>query len=218
MKMVLTFLVFVGGVGLCVLLLVMAYITGTVFGLLVPLFVIVALFIWRSDTVTSVDFKNFSLGLSQVQQAKSDVFAKADAVQRLSEQVASLAALMASNANRVTDDPASHMKVMREKILLMLKDASTPDERIAEILRPLTVMIERDMRADIWYQIGEQLGQLNRDRGQDGRIDPEPIRQSIIENYDRTALLRLLQSVNVDISRIAPALHELDTFRTLNHI
>jgi hypothetical protein len=218
MKTALAILTGLGGLALSTVLLIFGHITATVFAVLVPSFLVSAFLIWRWDTITKLSYKDFSIAVSQVQQAKSDVFAKVDVVQSLTEHVAELTAWMVSTSGTMTDYHLVHMLVSRDHIIKMLEQAKTTPERVIDLLRPLNQMIDRDMRVDVWHRIGEQLADINRGRPHEQRTDPEPLRVVIVDTYNRTELLRLLQAAGVEISLIDPHLHEVDKFRLENNL
>ena len=206
-----------GGIVLFTFLLRNANIGGPTYFALLLLTLGLSYAIWRGEAVAELAFKDYRVVLRQVEQARSEVFAKADAVQQLAEQTARMAAWNISTANRfVGDDHTEQMLARRDEIIRMLRDVDIPSNRIQEIVRPINHMAERDYRADIWQDLSRHIESLNKGRAPEARVEPEPIRLVLIENYNRAELERLLTDAGIQMTGLESRLDALDEFRRRN--
>jgi len=82
-------------------------INGVTFGAVALSVLLLSYVVYRGEAVSEVDLKDLKVKMQQVEQVRQEVFAKAEAVQRLGEE---LAALGVWNGRTVTDLSGNSIK------------------------------------------------------------------------------------------------------------
>lgn len=108
---------------------------------------LVSIAIARVDVIELLDLKNMRL---EVQRAREDVYAKVEELQRTAAGVASFTAASIVNENRFVGlDHAERMLRRRDELERFLKDTGVAETRREELLRPITMMVDWDLRRAI---------------------------------------------------------------------
>ena len=101
----------------------------------------------KVDVIEILDLKNMRL---EVQRARDDVYAKVDELQRTAAGVASFTTASIISENRFAGlDHQDRMLRRRDELERFLKDVGVPEPRRDELLRPITTMVDWDLRRAI---------------------------------------------------------------------
>jgi hypothetical protein len=165
----------------------------------------------RLDVVSRFEVPGgFAMNMEEIRDIKKDVYAKADAVQKLAEAVAQLSMdgfILGSTA--ITMDNASSnikgMVVARDQALQIMKEAGTSEERVKEIRTKYSEQIRQHMSVNLYHFITDQFP-TNREAY-------VPILQkNMVHQYDRQALEAELKKAGVWDERMAELVRPLDHF------
>jgi hypothetical protein len=111
---------------------------------------LVAVAISRIELLEVLDLKNLRLTLRELEQVRSDVYAKAEELQRIAAGVAAFTTASIVSENRfVSDDHQEQMLRRRDELAQFLKDAGIPETRTEGLIRPITLMVDWDLRKAI---------------------------------------------------------------------
>ena len=202
------------GIGLFTYLLVQGNIHSVAYTALSACVLFLSYVISRSPSVPEVDLKALKVTLHEVQQLKSDVYAKAEAVQRLAEQTARFVARSVSAMGHFPDEHLTErMLRQRDEIGQMLQEVGTNAATTEEIVRHINDVVERDLRTAAWQSLAKHINNVNGQRGENNRLDRERFRILIMERYDRAQLTRLLQSDGITVPGLEGQLDAVDKFR-----
>lgn len=128
--------------------------TGSIGAIAYPTLVIgtllIAIAIARIDVLEILDVKNLRVTLRDIRQVRAEVYAKAEEVQKLAAGIASFTAASVVAESRFTGlDHQERMLRRRDELSAFLKDAGVPDDRREELIRPITMMVDWDLRRAI---------------------------------------------------------------------
>jgi len=90
--------------------------------------------------------------VARVERARADVFAKAEAVKAIAEDVAATSALTLSRLGRLpesTNEVDELLEKERDRLTEMLQRAGTSPDRVAEITRPMNEAIRNDLAGEV---------------------------------------------------------------------
>jgi hypothetical protein len=168
----------------------------------------------RLDLLEALDLKNLRVTLRELQQVRADIYAKADAVKRLGEEVAALAVWNTRTVGRtVGDDHDAQMLQQRDEIAAMLHDLGTDSQRTATIVAPINDRVLADLRLEILRALATRVNAVNSEQHLNLKLDS--VRAELdpyIRNYDRTAFVVRAKALGVDGPEVEDALDRLDTF------
>ena len=152
-------------IAVLVYLLIIGRLTGWPFALslfaVVAFSIGVAVIIPRSEEVTEIGGKVSSEGaqlLVKMQTIQSDVYAKAEALRKLAEQVGEVAAFNLAHLGRWSPDNLDELLLKeRDRLIEMLHRAGIDDKRIKEITFEITKMVTFDLARDVWSAVPKEI-------------------------------------------------------------
>ncbi len=101
-------------------------INGVTFGAVALSVLLLSYVVYRGEAVSEVDLKDLKVKMQQVEQVRQEVFAKAEAVQRLGEELAALGVWNGRTVNRfVGEQHQVKMLRQRDQIAAMLRQLGT---------------------------------------------------------------------------------------------
>lgn len=174
-----------------------------------------ALAVYGFDRLRILDLRSARLVLDEVRSVREDVYAKADTVRRLGEEVAELVGFSIRRVGRwVGDDHSSQLIQAREQIAELLAHLDASEERTAEIIDPINDTIAFDLRNEVRGAIEREIYEYNQ-RGQQPPIDKEDVLRATtphLKAYDRARLEGELTARGLHSDRVRLALERLDRF------
>jgi hypothetical protein len=206
-------------VGICSYLLILGKLSGRSF--VFSLFVCAAIvaIMHNLDVLQRVAFKGAGMeGSVELQQIRSDVYAKADEVHRLGEQVAGMIAESVATSNRFggsgDPDPVGQEVRYRDNLNQTLKEMGTTKERREEILAPFAKWVPFDLRSAILQTALDLQRQKSRTGTQmnefSARLKTVLEGQPPIEALDRA--VRLLHDAGLDSPKLEQDINRYRTF------
>jgi hypothetical protein len=170
------------------------------------------------DVVQRLQFKGGTMeATADFERIRKDVYAKAEEVRQLAEQVAGMIAESVATSNRYggsgDPDPIAQEARFRDKLNQTLTEMGTPEQRRAEILAPFAQWIPFDLRSAILQTVTE----LQRQKGMTGtqmnefgarlqkRLDAQPPLKALDQ------AVGLLRETGVDSPRLE---QEIQRYRT----
>lgn len=171
----------------------------------------------RIELLELLDLKNLQVKVREIQQIKSELFAKTEAVQRLGEHLGELAAWNIRTVNRFTDDGSGHQKQMlsqRDRISAMLREIGATPDRIRQIVEPIESTVESDLKQHLrdFFQRRIHTKGLQKEP-----FDQDAARQTLeqhIKAYNRVALTDRSRDLGLYDPTLESILDELDRFIT----
>lgn len=185
---------------------------------------IFSLFIWNFDTISSVvgSFGEQAKFRVEMNRIKEDVFAKADSVKHLGEEVARFAAhTVATRSRLVGDDHQENMLREREQIRALLVSIGSDANKITSTLSEIDQMVTFDLKRAV-------LGKIRLHSVSTHTPPPSQLESFIAEaelkfkNYDgphsREQFSAFLREHKAYDESINTALDRLDLFMTEAHL
>lgn len=179
-------------------LLILGRLTGWQFvgsltgvGILVGVLVII---VPRSEQVAELGAKASGSGvelLVRMEQIQKDVYAKAESLQRLAEDVGRISAFNLRHLGRFgPDDLDAVLLRERDQLARMLRDAGIAPSRVEEIVAPITEMVLRDLAREVWEGVREPIA-----RRSPPPADMTTIRNNLIEKLVASPVGRAAENV-----------------------
>ncbi len=121
------------------------------YSLLVAATLLASLAIARIEDLSILDLKNQRVTMREIQQVRTDVYAKAEELKKMAAGVASFAAANIVNENRLVDSGTHQERMLRrrDELSKFLTDAGLSDKQREDLLRPITLMADWDIRTEI---------------------------------------------------------------------
>jgi hypothetical protein len=199
------------GAALLTVLLLRGNIAGPTFLIALIGILFVSYVLHRGESVSEVDFKNLKVTLRQIEQAKTDIYAKVDTVRRLGEQIAELGAWNVRTVNRMVGE--GHQRQMlsaRDQIATMLRDLGSEEARISAIVAPINTAVANDLKHRITDAIFAEIKQRAGQQVNAASVHEET--QSVLKQYDRGRLTEILRNRNLYTSDIERRMDDYEAF------
>lgn len=202
------------GIVLVTFLLNTGKIGSSAFTILFISIVLSGIALYGFDRLKELDLKNWKLVLSEIKEVKRDVYAKAETVKKLGEELAELTAFNVTSVGRfAAPDLQEKMIEARDRINELLKEIGSDEKKIEKITGQIDDMVLRDLKRDVHKKIQE----ITRSISTSGnKINLQEIRDHteklLFQNYDRRALVEYLKEQNIHREEIEKLLDEVDKF------
>jgi len=124
---------------------------GGPYSLLIGATLLASVAIARIDDLSVIDLKNQRVTMRELQQVRTDVYAKAEELKKMAAGVASFTAASIVNENRFVERGTQQERMLRRRDELnkFLTDAGLPDKQREDLTRPITLMADWDMRREV---------------------------------------------------------------------
>ena len=120
--------------------LMTGHIGSTAYSTLFLGILLVSLALYGFDRLRVFDLKNLMFSLDEIKEVRNDVFAKAETVKTLGEEIADLTAFNVTRVGRFAGpDLQQKMIEARNRIKQLLQSLGSSDEKIATILNKLKI-------------------------------------------------------------------------------
>ncbi len=107
---------------------------------------------YTSDRLTSFDAKNMKIVLNEIHETKRDIYAKAEYVGEMGENIAELVAYNAARSNRAAGkDHVDNLVAFRFKIMSLLDNLGSYTKRKKEIIEPIDEIVIKDLVNETVY-------------------------------------------------------------------
>lgn len=165
------------------------------------------------DRLKVFDLKNLMFSLDEIKDVQKDVYAKAELVKRLGEEVAELTAFNVTRVGRFAGPNLKKAMIeARERIKELLESLGSDREKIVRISKQIDDLVLHDLKRDIESEI-ERTSAQGLTEGK--QIDREQVRKKVrevLEKYNRDALVSYLKEQGLYRDEILPLLDNLDKF------
>jgi hypothetical protein len=174
---------------------------------------LVSLGLYGFDRLRVFDLKNLIFRLDEIKEVQRDVYAKAETVKALGEEIAALTAFNVTRVGRFAGpDLQEKMIEARDKIKKLLQSLGSSEAKITALSKEIEDMVLRDLKRNvesetdkITHEAITRGGQFNRDQVQ------KRIRE-LLTNYDRKGLVAYLKEQNIYREELSPLLDKIDKF------
>jgi hypothetical protein len=174
---------------------------------------LVSLGLYGFDRLRVFDLKNLIFRLDEIKEVQKDVYAKAETVKALGEEIAALTAFNVTRVGRFAGpDLQEKMIEARDKIKKLLQSLGSSEAKITALSKEIEDMVLRDLKRNvesetdkITHEALTRGGQFNRDQVQ------KRIRE-LLTNYDRKGLVAYLKGQNFYREELSPLLDKIDKF------
>lgn len=212
-------------IALLVYLLMLGRLSGMAFAWslvgVAALVAVVAVVVPRSEDVSKISGKLGTEGgelLVEMQEIRSEVYAKAENVKRLTEQVGEISAFnVAQLWSFAPHDPKAARVQLRDKLGAMLREAGIQETRVNEIIQPINQRIEANLAHEVWnYVPKEPFAKPGQIKGQTPAMVslkvPELLLQSEVGRAE-AALRPYLEDLGVWTNEVEAKVRDFDEFR-----
>ncbi len=142
------------GIVLITYLLIIDKIGSVSFVTLFLVIAIVSTALYLSDLLKELDIKNLRLILAEVKEVKKDIYAKAETVKKLGEELADLTAFNVTSVGRFSsNDLKEKMIEARDRITAILKEISCNENEINRVSVRINDTVLRDLKSEVYSRI-----------------------------------------------------------------
>ena len=202
------------GVGLAAYLLIIGKISSVHFCFLFLISILVALAFYVSDRLKELDIKNARLILTEVREAKEDIYAKAETVKKLGEALADFTAFNVTQVGRfASKDLKEKMIESRDKIVKVLHDIGSDETKVEQISSQINQVVLRDLKEEVYSRIQEITHKVLTSGKQIDRNTVHKTAENLLfDKYDREKLVSFLKEQGVYESDLEQLLDKVDNF------
>lgn len=175
---------------------------------------IVSTALYLSDRLKELDIKNLRLILAEVKEVKKDIYAKAETVKKLGEELADLTAFNVTHVGRLApSDLEEKMIEARGKIIKILKETGSDGAKIDQIISQINDTVLRDLKWKAHSRVQEITHKVFTNGTQiDRNAIHKKAEELLINRYDRTRLVAYLKEQGVYQEDLESLLNEVDHF------
>jgi hypothetical protein len=181
---------------------------------LITIIILTGIALYGFDRLKELDLKNLKLILTEIKEVKKDVYAKAETVKKLGEEMAELTAFNVASVGRfAAPDLQEKMLKARDKIAVVLEAIGSDDSKIKEISKQIDDMVVHDLKYDLLSKVQEIIHD-NLNKGENINRDKiyNETKKLLFENYERNKLKEYLESQKAYKPEIEPLLDQIDKF------
>lgn len=174
---------------------------------------LVSLGLYGFDGLRVFDLKNLMFRLDEIKEVQKDVYAKAETVKALGEEIAALTAFNVTRVGRFAGpDLQQKMIEARDKIKKLLQSLGSSEEKITALSKEIEDMVLRDLKRNVESETDKITHEaLTRGRQFDRDQVQKRIRE-LLTNYDRKGLVTYLKEQNLYKEELGPLLDKIDKF------
>jgi hypothetical protein len=191
------------------------HIGSTAYAALFLAILLVSLGLYGFDRLRIFDLKNLMFSLDEIKEVQKDIYAKAETVKTLGEEIADLTAFNVTRVGRFAGpDLEPKMIEARDRITTLL---GSSEAKIASISKQIEDMVLHDLKNDVQSET-DRISHAAVTSGK--QIDREQVRsrvRDLLNNYDRKSLVGYLKQQELYREELVELLDRLDKFiRTKN--
>jgi len=202
------------GIGLITYLLIKGKIGSGSYATLFICVILSSLALYGFPRLKELDLKNWKLVLFEMREVKKDIYAKAETMKKLGEEVARLTVFNITKVGRfATPDLQEEMLGARDSVYAILREVGSDEDSIKEITNQIDSTVLYDLEIDVYRKVEEIThNMLKAGRKIDrGKIINET-KKMVLEEYDREALIKYLKEQDVYNEEIESLLYQVDSF------
>lgn len=181
---------------------------------------IVSTALYLSDRLKELDIKNLRLILAEVKEVKKDIYAKAETVKKLGEELADLTAFNVTSVGRfASKDLKEKMLEARDRINVILKEIGSNENEINRVSDRINDTVLRDLKWEVHSRIQEITYKIFTSGKQiDRNAIHKRAEELLIDKYDRVQLTAYLIEQGVYQDDLEGLLDHVDHFMTSKNL
>ena len=174
---------------------------------------LVSLGLYGFDRLRVFDLKNLMFRLDEIKEVQKDVYAKAETVKALGEEIAEFTAFNVTRVGRFAGpDLQKKMIEARDKIKKVLRSLGSSDAKMTAISKEIEDMVLHDLKRNVESET-DRITHEALTRGRPFNRDEVQKRiRELLEKYDRKVLVAYLKEQNLYRDELTPLLDKLDNF------
>lgn len=187
---------------------------STSYTTLIITIILSGLALYGFDRLKELDLKNLKLILTEIKEVKKDVYAKAETVKKLGEEMAELTAFNVTSVGRfAAPDLQDKMLEARDKIAAVLKELGSDDLRIKEISKQIDDTVMRDLKYEVLSEVQKNTHDII-EKGESLNRDEiyKQTEKLLFKDYERNKITEYLKSQKAYKPDIEPLLDQIDKF------
>lgn len=175
--------------------------------------VLASLALYGFDRLRVFDLKNLMFSLDEIKEVRKDVFAKAETVKTLGEEIADLTAFNVTRVGRFAGpDLQQKMIEARNRIKQLLQSLGSSEEKIARISKQIEDTILHDLKNDVASETDRLTHKALTSGKQFNREQVQKRIRELLNEYDRKTLIAYLKEQNLYEDELVPLLDKVDKF------
>lgn len=166
------------------------------------------------DRLKELDLKNLKLILTEIKEVKKDVYAKAETVKKLGEEMAELTAFNVVSVGRfAAPDLQDKMLEARDRIAVVLKELGSDDSKIKEISKQIDDTVMRDLKYEVLSEVQKTTHEII-EKGENINRNEiyKQTEELLFKDYERNKITEYLKSQKAYKPEIEPLLNQIDKF------
>lgn len=172
-----------------------------------------SLALYGFDRLRMFSLKHLTFTLDEIREVKKDIYAKAETVKRLGEEVAELTAFNVTRVGRFAgEDLQQKMIEARDRIKRLLESLGSDETKIDTISRQIEDMVLHDLKNNVLRETERITGQALTSGKQINRDKIHKKIRGLLDNYDRNALVAYLEDEELYRGELIPFLDKIDNF------
>ena len=174
---------------------------------------LVSLALYGFDRLRVFDLKNLVFSLDEIKEVRKDIFAKAETVKTLGEEIADLTAFNVTRVGRFAGpDLQQKMIEARNRIKQLLQSLGSSEEKIARISKQIEDMILHDLKNNVASETDRITHKALTSGRQFNREQVQKRIRELLNDYDRKALVAYLREQNLYEDELTSLLDKIDKF------
>lgn len=181
---------------------------------------IVSTALYLSDRLKELDIKNLRLILAEVKEVKKDIYAKAEIVKKLGEELADLTAFNVTSVGRfASKDLKEKMIEARDRICAILKEVGSDENEINRVSARINDTVLHDLKWKVHSMIQEITHKILTSGKQiDRNAIHKRAEELLFDKYDRVQLIAYLKEQGVDQEGLEELIDHVDHFMTFKNL
>ncbi|MFZ2385221.1 MAG: hypothetical protein WBE75_03330 [Candidatus Omnitrophota bacterium] len=165
------------------------------------------------DRLKELDLKNLKIILAEIKEVRRDVYAKADTVKKLGEEMAELTAFTVTRVGRFSQpDLKDKMVENRDKITSVLKELGSDEFKIKNISKQIDDILVHDLKSDLLSSVQKAAENITTDGEKIKEIYKQTQKLLLEGSYDRNRITDYLKSQKVYKPEVEPLFDQIDEF------
>lgn len=176
--------------------------------------VLASLALYGFDRLKEIDLKNLRLILNEIKEVKKDVYAKAETVKKLGEELAELTVFNITTVGRYGEVAYIDKKMLegRDKINMVLSEVGSDDAKIKKLSSEIEEKVLFDLKNEIYKQVEKITYDMVKEGKQINRDEIINKVRELLKNYNGDLLVKYLEEEKVYKEELMPLLDKVDRF------
>ncbi len=175
--------------------------------------ILASLALYGFDRLKEIDFMNLKLILKDLKEVQKDIYAKAETVKTMGEEIAELTAFNVTSIGRfASDDLDEKMLEARDRIKEILQKIGSDKAKVERISTQIENMVLRDLKRKVESEVAQITHTIQTNGKQINRDKIHNKVKELLEDYDRSSLVDYLKEQEIYSEAFSPLLNRLDKF------